>query len=213
MALLLILLVSSLVCQKIHELYFLWLEISWTPSASAVWPNDHRVHKRYCDTLLQFYKDLSISIAHWLSRQLGLIRALSKPHQRHKYPDTSLLMVCRSSISHMAWTSFQMGWIEHTVNDINILYFSPTSTVFIRPSSDGTYYGMVMSVRVSVRPSVRLSVRPSVRLSVRPSGSPSAHFPHFSLTCFDILSWNFAHDFVLMYYRSSSTVVTSRQFL
>ena len=77
--------------------------------------------------------------------------------------------------------------------------------VFIRPSSDGTYYGMVMSVRVSGRP--------SVRLSVRPSGSPSAHFPHFPPTCFDILSWNFAHDFVLMYYRSSSTVVTFRQFL
>ena len=31
---------------------------------------------------------------------------------------------------------------------------------------------------------------PSVRLSVRPSGSPSASFPHFSPTCFDILSWN-----------------------
>ena len=54
---------------------------------------------------------------------------------------------------------------------------------------------------------------PSVRPTLRPSGSPSAHFPHFSPTCFDILSWNFAHDFVLMYYRSSSTVVTLRQFL
>ena len=67
------------------------------------------------------------------------------------------------------------------------------SAIFIRPSSDGTYYGMVMSVR--------------------PSGSPSARFPHFSHSCFDILSWNFAHDYVLMYYRSSSSVVTLRQFL
>ena len=34
-------------------------------------------------------------------------------------------------------------------------------------------------------------------------------FLHFSLsTCFEMLSWNFAHDFVLMYYRSSSSVVT-----
>ena len=32
-------------------------------------------------------------------------------------------------------------------------------------------------------------------------------FPHFSLTCFDILSWNFAYDFVLLYFRSSSSVV------
>ena len=28
-------------------------------------------------------------------------------------------------------------------------------------------------------------------------------FPHFSLTCFDILSWDSAYDFVLMYYRSN----------
>ena len=65
--------------------------------------------------------------------------------------------------------------------------------VFTRPSSDGTYYGNVMSVRPSVR--------------------PSAHFLHFSHACFDIMSWNFAHDFVLMYYRSSLSVVTLRQFL
>ena len=32
-------------------------------------------------------------------------------------------------------------------------------------------------------------------------------FPHFSLTCFDILSWNLAYDFVLLYYRSSLSVV------
>ena len=32
-------------------------------------------------------------------------------------------------------------------------------------------------------------------------------FPHFSLTCFDILSWNFAYDFVLLYYRSSLSVI------
>ena len=33
--------------------------------------------------------------------------------------------------------------------------------IFIRPSSDGTYYGMVMSVHPSVRPSGSPSVRPS----------------------------------------------------
>ena len=38
-------------------------------------------------------------------------------------------------------------------------------------------------------------------------------FPHFSLTCFDIFCWNFAHDFVLMYYRSSLSVVNVRQVL
>ena len=69
------------------------------------------------------------------------------------------------------------------------------------------------SIMVWWCPSVRVSVRPSVRLSVRPSGSLSPRFPHFSHTCFDILSWNFAHDFVLMYYRSSLSVITLHQFL
>ena len=32
-------------------------------------------------------------------------------------------------------------------------------------------------------------------------------FPHFSPTCFDILSSNFAYDFVSPYYRSSSSAV------
>ena len=38
-------------------------------------------------------------------------------------------------------------------------------------------------------------------------------FLHFSPTCFDILSWNFAHDFLLMYYRTSLSVVPLRQSL
>ena len=40
-----------------------------------------------------------------------------------------------------------------------------------------------------------------------------AVFPHFSPSYFEILSWNFAYDFVLMNYRSSSSIVTLRQFL
>ena len=38
-------------------------------------------------------------------------------------------------------------------------------------------------------------------------------FPHFSLTCFDIMSWKFAYDFVLLYYRSSWSVVNLHQYL
>ena len=40
-----------------------------------------------------------------------------------------------------------------------------------------------------------------------------AVFPHFSPSYLDILSGNFAYYFVLMNYRSSSSVVTLRQFL
>ena len=38
-------------------------------------------------------------------------------------------------------------------------------------------------------------------------------FPLFSLACFDILSWNFAYDFVLLYYISSLSVTNLHQFL
>ena len=38
-------------------------------------------------------------------------------------------------------------------------------------------------------------------------------FLQFSPSCFDILSWNCAYDFILMYYRSSLSVVTLCQFL
>ena len=41
-------------------------------------------------------------------------------------------------------------------------------------------------------------------------------FPHFSLTRFDIfmiLSWNFAYDFVFLYYRLSLSVLNLRWFL
>ena len=38
-------------------------------------------------------------------------------------------------------------------------------------------------------------------------------FPHFSPTCFDILSSNFVCDFVLMYHRASLSVVILLQFL
>ena len=38
-------------------------------------------------------------------------------------------------------------------------------------------------------------------------------FRHFSLTRFDILSWNYAYYYVLLYYRLRSSVVSLRQFL
>ena len=77
----------------------------------------------------------------------------------------------------------------------------------------------VLQIKFECRHFASIFIRPSGRImvwwcpSVRPSGSPSARFPNFSPTCFDILSWNFAHDFVQMYYRSSLSVVNLRQFL
>ena len=51
--------------------------------------------------------------------------------------------------------------------------------------------------------SIFVGVMPLLELTILKIHS----FPHFSLTCFAILSWNFAYDFLLLYYRSSSSVV------
>ena len=71
--------------------------------------------------------------------------------------------------------------------DILLFYFGKSGggvfilfSIFIRPSSDGTYYGMVMSVRVSIR----VSVRPSVRPTLRPSGLRPPIFRTFLLHAF-----------------------------
>ena len=58
-------------------------------------------------------------------------------------------------------------------------------------------------------PSIYAGVMPLLELRILKIHS----FPHFSHTRFDILSWNFAFDFVLLYYRSSSSVFNFRQFL
>ena len=144
------------------------------------------------------------------------------------------------------------GYIQHSKTQYHRNGQRP---IFIRPSSDGTYYGMVMSVRVSVRPSVRPTLRPSglrppifrtfllhaltywaeictwlcfdvlqIKFDCRHFASifegvmPLCElrikvmysFPHFSPTCFDILSSNFAYDFVSPYYRSSSSAINLR---
>ena len=118
------------------------------------------------------------------------------------------------------------------------------TTQVIRPSSDGTYYGMVMSIRRGLHPSVTVfhtfllhaltywaeilhvtfflwtfdqvqvssifvGVMPLLELKILEIHS----FPQFSPTCFDILHWNFAYDFVLLYYISSLSGINLHKFL
>ena len=48
---------------------------------------------------------------------------------------------------------FSLCWFALFFNFIYMLF---DILIFIRPSSDGTYYGMVMSVRPGLRPSVTI---------------------------------------------------------
>ena len=63
-------------------------------------------------------------------------------------------------------TAYFEGLSFHTT--LKLITNNMYCNVFIRPSSDGTYYGMVMSVRPGLHP----TLRPSVRLSVRPGLRP-----------------------------------------
>ena len=89
-------------------------------------------------------------------------------------------------------------------------HFSPTCCDIL--SSNFVYDFVLMYHRASFTVVILLQfllgVMPLCELRILEIHS----FPHFSLTCFDILSCNFAYDFVLLYYRSSSSVVNLRQF-
>ena len=69
----------------------------------------------------------------------------------------------------------------------------------------------VLQIKLECRlfASIFMGVMPLLELRILEIHS----LPHFSLTCFDILSWNFAYDFVLLYFRSDSSFVNFRQFL
>ena len=71
----------------------------------------------------------------------------------------------------------------------------------------------VLEIKFECRqfPSIFVGVMPLLEVGTLNTGIHN--FPQFSLTCFDISSWNFAYDFLLLYYRSSSNVVNFRQFL
>ena len=86
-------------------------------------------------------------------------------------------------------------------------------SIFSGGNSVMIWYDMIYVLQIKFEcrqfPSIFEGVMPLCELTIQVMCS----FPHFSPTCFDILSWNFAHDFVLLYYRSSLSVVNLREFL
>ena len=72
------------------------------------------------------------------------------------------------------------------------------------------YYFVLLQIKFECRQFVLIfvGVMPLLELRILEINS----FPRFSLTCFDIFSWNFAYYFFVLYYRSSSSVVNLRQF-
>ena len=89
-------------------------------------------------------------------------------------------------------------------------HFSPTCFDIL--SSNFIYDFVLMYYRASLSVVILLQFFLELCLFVNLEYSKYS-FLHFSLTFFDILSWNFAYDFVLLYYRASSSVIILRQFL
>ena len=69
----------------------------------------------------------------------------------------------------------------------------------------------VLQIKLQCRQFASICVRVMPLLELRILKIHSC--PHFSLTCFDMLSWKFAYKFILLYYRLSFSVVNLRQFL
>ena len=187
----------------------------------------------------------------WIKVMIKSIMSLLKVFS-FKFIAFWLLKFCQCFVKRLQPLYISNDFYAPGLNDQGHIGF--VLSVFIRPSSDGTYYGMVMSVRPGLRPSVRPSVCPSQfsalfsymlwhidlkfcvslyfyarKIKFECHQFPSlfagvmllfnfkllqiCSFPHFSPTCFDILSSNFVYDFVLMYHRASLSVVHLRQFL
>ena len=161
---------------------------------------------------------------------------------------------CKFNNYFICEQEIETRYVDHILNYMNKMVPPLCQCVypfiFIRPSLDGTYYGMVMSVRPSGSPSVRPSQFSALfsymlwhidlkfcvslyfyarKIKFECHQFPSlfagvmllfnfkllqiCSFPHFSPTCFDILSLNFVYDFVLMYHRASLSFVILLQFL
>ena len=80
------------------------------------------------------------------------------------FDETALSNSYNSVRGDIVTQPFVYGWESEWVYMWVCVIFSFLNFIgclFIRPSSEGSYYGMVMSVRPSIRPSVRVSVRQS----------------------------------------------------
>ena len=153
---------------------------------------------------------------------------------------TILFFVTRkhASFGHSTYSQNHYGRLSH----LTAIYGKTPHTIlsiFIRPSSDGTYYGMVMSVRpsqfsalfsymlwhIDLKFCVSLyiyarkikfecyqfpSLFAGVMLLFNLKLLQICSFPHFSPTCFDILIWNFVCHFIFMHVRSSSNAINFR---
>ena len=109
-----------------------------------------------------------------------------------------------------------------------MVWWCPSVRVSVRPSQFSTLFSfMLWDIQLKFCVSLYFDARkikfkchqfPSISARVIPDPLLNfkllqiCSFPHFS-PCFDILSWNFAVDFILLYLRSSLSVVNFRQFL
>ena len=89
----------------------------------------------------------------------------SMPYKKRKKEENKVLLVTtdkETSISVICLFIYKVNLIQCTCSSLK---HNDELSFFIRPSSDGSYYGMVMSVRPCIRPSVRPGLRPGPRQS------------------------------------------------
>ena len=108
-----------------------------------------------------------------------------------------------------------------------MVWWCPSVRVSVRPSQFSALFSyMLWDIKLKFCASLYFDARkikfeyhqfPSIFAGVMPLLNFTllqiCSFLHIFHTCFDILSWNFEYDFVLLYFRSSLSVVNLRQFL
>ena len=133
-------------------------------------------------------------------------------HVELKFTCHFLLMNIRSSSSVVNFRQGVMPLLELKILEINsFLQFFLQALAYWAVSLHMTLFCWTTDqVSVSsISVIFFLGIMPLLELRLLEINS----FLHFSLTCFDILSWNFVCHFLLMNIRSSLSVVDFRQFL
>ena len=148
------------------------------------------------------------------------------PSVRHSFPHFSptcfwnfvyhfILMHVRSSLNAINFLQFLLElypfWTTHSYKYAVFRIFLLHALTYWAEILHLTLFHSILQIKLEFRQfaSIFVGVMPLLELRILEIHS----FPYFSLTCFNILNWNFACDFVLLYCRSSSSVVNLRQFL
>ena len=148
---------SPSVCVSVHPFSTLFSYMFW------------HIQLKFCTWLSLTVLQIKFECCHFASIFEGVMPLWTQNIGNVQFSALFSYMLWHIELKFCIWLCFNVLQIRFECRHFASI-LEGVIPLFIRPSSDGMYYGMVMSVRVSVRPSD--SVRPTLRPSVHPGLRP-----------------------------------------